>query len=197
MKKYIAALALALVSGLALAATEGAPQGGHKPPPAANMKDALGLTDEQVQKMREIRDGGGTREEMQQVLTPEQRAKATNLKKEHRGERPERKARMQQQLDLSDEQMKKMEQIRKDGGSREELRAVLTPEQQTKFDAMRSKHEGKRPAPAAKSVAPPAAKPVKNPAEPSAENTTDKPTDTPADEPMVEPANDPAAKPAN
>ena len=46
------------------------------------------------------------------------------------------------QAGLSDEQMKKMEEIRKQGGSREEMRAVLTPQQQAKFDALRSQRKG-------------------------------------------------------
>ena len=106
------------------------------------MQNELDLTDEQVKKMREIRDQGGSMAEMQAVLTPEQQAKAAKLRKEHAGEREERKARMQEHLGLSDEQKAKMAEIRKQGGSREEMRAVLTPEQQAKFDAKRSQHRG-------------------------------------------------------
>jgi Spy/CpxP family protein refolding chaperone len=109
------------------------------------MQNDLDLTDEQVKKMREIRDQGGSRAEMQAVLTPEQRAKMAASRKEHMGERDERMARMQEHLGLSEEQMTKMEAIRKEGGSREEMRAVLTPQQQTKFDAMRDRHQGKGP----------------------------------------------------
>jgi len=166
MKKPIMmALSLALLSGMALAQPADAPAGGPtaagKAPPAAQLKNDLDLTDEQAKKMREIRDGGGTREEMQAVLTPEQRTKAAALRKEHRGERKDRKARMQEQLGLSDEQMKKMQEIRRKGGQRDEVRAVLTPEQQAKFDALRSQHPGSAPkpaqAPAPKPAAPTAA----------------------------------------
>jgi Spy/CpxP family protein refolding chaperone len=80
-------------------------------------------------------------------LTPEQQAKAAEMRKEHKGDFAERKAQMQESLGLSDEQMAKMAEIRKDGGSREDMRAVLTPEQLTKFDAMRSQHGWKGPAP--------------------------------------------------
>ena len=82
MKKLITALAFTLVTGFAVAQTAGTspstsgPAAGGKHPNMEQMKDSLGLTDEQVQKMREIRDNGGTREEMNAVLTPEQRVKA-------------------------------------------------------------------------------------------------------------------------
>jgi len=146
VKKLLMALSLALLTSVALAQPAAAPadalQGDGKGPPIARMQNDLGLTDEQVKKMREIRDSGGTRAEMQAVLTPEQRVKAAALRKEHMGERGERKTRMQTELGLSNEQMTKMEEIRKAGGSREEIRAVLTPQQQAKFDALRSQYKG-------------------------------------------------------
>lgn len=144
-------LGLAFVSSVtlahfALAQPPGAPKSGGKPPHMAHIEDKLGLTDEQVQQMREIRDNGGSMADMRAVLTPEQQVKAAQMRKEHKGDRSERKAQMQQALGLSDEQMTKMAEIRKDGGSREEMRAVLTPEQLTKFDAMRSQRGWKGPA---------------------------------------------------
>ena len=146
MKNRVMALGLALVSSVVLAqapsAPQGGPQGDGKGLHMMRMQNELDLTDEQVKKMREIRDQGGGRAEMQAVLTPEQQAKAAALRKEHAGEREELQARMQQQLGLSEEQKTKMAEIRKQGGSREDMRAVLTPEQQAKFDAMRSQHQG-------------------------------------------------------
>jgi len=106
------------------------------------MQNELNLTDEQVKKMREIRDQGGSRAEMQAVLTPEQRARMAAHREEQTDEREERQARMQEHLGLSDEQKTKMAEIRKQGGSREDMRAVLTPQQQAKFDAMRNQHQG-------------------------------------------------------
>jgi Spy/CpxP family protein refolding chaperone len=47
-----------------------------------------------------------------------------------------------QQLDLSDEQKTQIQNIRKEGGSREEVRAVLTPEQQAKLDTAHEKNKG-------------------------------------------------------
>jgi len=148
MKKLVVALTLAIASSVALAESQSGSESGStsgaKTPPATSMQDELDLTDEQKKKMREIRDAGGTREEMQAVLTPEQQAKAAELRKERMGERADR---MKEELGLSSEQMAKIKDIRKAGGSREEVRAVLTPEQQVKFDAMRSEHQGQRQKP--------------------------------------------------
>jgi Spy/CpxP family protein refolding chaperone len=148
MKKSIVTLTMALVCGFAQAqtengATDSAAAASGKPPHMARMKNNLDLTDEQVQKMREIRDSGGSMADMRAVLTPEQQAKAAGMRKEQKGSKGDRRAQMQKNLGLSDEQMEKMAEIRKAGGSREEMRGVLTPEQQTKFDATRSKHEAK------------------------------------------------------
>ena len=148
MKKTIATITMALVCGMALAQTESESTDSStaksgKPPHMARMESALGLSDEQVQKMREIRDNGGSKADMRAVLTPEQQAKAAALQKERKGGDDGRRAQMQKSLGLSDEQMEKMSEIRKAGGSREEIRAVLTPEQQAKFDTMRGKAGGK------------------------------------------------------
>ncbi len=164
MKKFVMALSLVLVSNVVLAQPAAAPAGASpangKAPPIARVKDSLDLTDEQVKKMREIRDGGGTRAEMQAVLTPEQQAKAAALRKAHKSERGDRRDRMQEQLGLSDEQMKEMAAIRQKGGSRADMRAVLTPEQQTKFDALRSQKVGSGPKPPQPGAAKPAASPA-------------------------------------
>lgn len=142
MKKLIMALGLILASSVILAQPQGGPNVVDKAPPAAPMENELGLTDEQVKQMRAIRDAGGTRAAMQAVLTPEQEAKAAELRKERKGERA---SRMKEHLGLSDEQAAQIRAIRKEGGSREEIRAVLTPEQQAKLDEARGKHQGEGP----------------------------------------------------
>jgi len=142
MKKLIMALGLILASSVILAQPQGGPNGGDKAPPAARMENELGLTDEQVKQMRAIRDAGGTRAEMQAVLTPEQQAKAAELRKKRKDERANRMKRMKEELGLSDEQVTKIQAIRIEGGSREEVRAVLTQEQQAKFDQMHGKRKG-------------------------------------------------------
>jgi hypothetical protein len=52
----------------------------------------------------------------------------------------DRMARMQQHLGLSDGQVSEMQEIRANGGSREEMRAVLTDEQRAQADEMRARH---------------------------------------------------------
>lgn len=88
-----------LFSTFAMAQPDAPPAQGGKPPRIAQMEDKLGLTDEQVQKMRAIRDSGGSMADMRAVLTPEQKVKAAQLhkeNKEHNGALAEREARMQQ-----------------------------------------------------------------------------------------------------
>ena len=140
MKVLILALSLTLVSSAVLAQSEDEPPSGNKVAKLERMQNNLGLTDEQVEQMRDIRQEGGSREDMNAVLNPEQRAKAAKLRKTHKGKGGDRKPRLQQ-LDLSDEQKTQIQNIRKEGGSREEVRAVLTPEQQAKLDAAHEKHK--------------------------------------------------------
>ncbi len=166
MKHLIIALSLALVASIPLAQAAGEPPAAGKGATVKRIQADLNLTDEQIKKMRQIRDEGGTRAEMQAVLTPEQRAKSAALRNKHKSEGGDRKARMQEQLGLSDAQANQMAQIRQRGGSQEEMRAVLTPEQQAKFDTLRSQHPRAKPAqtPAAKPAAAPAANPAPAPA---------------------------------
>ena len=53
-------------------------------------------------------------------------------------------SRMQQALDLSDEQIEQIRQLRESGGSREEFRAILTPEQLAKLDDYRARRQADR-----------------------------------------------------
>jgi Spy/CpxP family protein refolding chaperone len=50
---------------------------------------------------------------------------------------------MQQQLDLTDAQVEEIRQIKAEGGSREEVKAVLTEEQQQKMQQHRKRMQGK------------------------------------------------------
>ena len=51
------------------------------------MQEHLGLSDEQLQQMQEIRAQGGTREEMHAVLTEEQQAKIKERHKNRHGDK--------------------------------------------------------------------------------------------------------------
>ena len=58
-------------------------------------------------------------------------------------ERAQRMERMKAHLELSDEQAAQIQQIRADGGSRDDIRAVLNEEQKAKMDEARKLHGGK------------------------------------------------------
>ena len=141
MKVFILTLALALASTTAMAAGKGGPHGGGKKH-MAHLQQELGLTQEQIAEMKEIRERGGSKEELHAVLTEEQQVKARELRSERQARRGERLTRMQQHLDLSDAQVAQMKEIREQGGSREEIHAVLTQEQQEKLAELRRAHHG-------------------------------------------------------
>jgi len=139
MKHITIALGLALISSLALGQPEvAAPQSGsdHK----RAMLQQLDLSPEQREKIREIRASGGGRDEVRAVLSEDQQSTLRTLKKSHNDPSGERARRMQAHLGLSDEQAEEIKSIREAGGSREEVRAVLTEEQQAKFDAVKKRH---------------------------------------------------------
>lgn len=124
---------LALVSTLAFAQP-----GGHR----GKLLEELDLTEAQQTEIREIRESGGGRDEIHAVLTDDQKARLEELRKEHRSKRGDRAGRLQKALDLSDEQVAEIREIHAAGGSRDEVRAVLTEEQQAAFDDMRARHKG-------------------------------------------------------
>ena len=66
-------------------------------------------------------------------------------------EKAQRLARMKAHLQLSDEQVAQMKQIRAEGGNRDDIRAILTQEQQQKWDEARKRHrqKGNKNAPSA------------------------------------------------
>ena len=99
-------------------------------------------SDDQMAQMKEIREQGGGREEMRAILTEDQQAKMKGLRESHAGKSEERIARMQKHLDLSDDQVQQIREIREQGGGREEVQAILTEEQQGKVKEAR-KHRGK------------------------------------------------------
>ncbi len=83
-KLLILILGLAVTSAVTYAGEDtgnnkGKHHGGDR---MARMQENLGLSDEQVEQIRHIRETGGSREDMRAVFTEEQRA----LMKEHRGQ---------------------------------------------------------------------------------------------------------------
>ena len=138
MKTVILTIGLLVVSSYAVAEGQG-----DKRMRREQIKQELDLSDEQVKKMRAIRAEGGTRADMDAVLTEQQRSRANAMREEHGQRRAERMGNMKEHLHLSEGQIAEMEEIRKQGGSREELRAVLTDEQRIELNAWRDKHKGR------------------------------------------------------
>lgn len=141
MKHLIAAMTLA---ALGAAATGPALA---EPPPHAERRHIfaeLELTDAQRERIREIRAEGGDRDAIRAVLTDEQRAKL-DAAREGRGKDPGRRAEhLKRELGLSDAQAQEIREIFDAGGTREEVRAVLTEEQRGKLDALRAQKKAQR-----------------------------------------------------
>ena len=132
MKRLIVVATLVTATALAMAE----PPRGH----GGRMADELNLSEEQRQEMRAIRDAGGSREDVEAVLTDEQREQAKALREEHQGRRAQRIEYLQGELDLTDDQVSQMRDIVESGGRREDVREVLTEEQQVRFDEIRKEH---------------------------------------------------------
>ncbi|MDH3993108.1 MAG: hypothetical protein OEV47_09350 [Gammaproteobacteria bacterium] len=144
MKTFIITLGLLLTATTALAERQGGPQDGDRDGHRARMQQELGLSEQQIQQMREIREQGGSREDMRAVMTEEQQTRAQEMRKSRQGDHAQRMNRMKEQLELSDEQVTQMQQIREQGGSREDMHAVLTEQQQAKLAEKRGAHQGKK-----------------------------------------------------
>ena len=129
--------ALVLIAGASWAGHHGKGDGDR----LERMRQHLDLSDAQVEEMRRIREEGGSREDMRAVLTEEQQAKARQARETH-GDKMRK--RMREDLDLTDEQVAEMRRIRDEGGSREDMHAVLTDEQRAKLDAKRAQHQERK-----------------------------------------------------
>ena len=133
MKALAMAMGLLMAATVAVAERPDSTHDGKHAQRRAHLQKELELSDEQVQQMREIREQGGTREEIQAVLTPEQQEKMATIRANNEGKRAQRMTRMQAHLELTDEQVAQMREIREQGGSREDMHAILTEEQKAKI----------------------------------------------------------------
>ncbi len=103
----------------------------------------LGLTGEQQQELRAIFRRGGRFEEMEAILTPEQRATFQSIYTKNMKLRAQREALVQQELGLSPEQIEEMETLRANGGSQAEVQAIMTDEQRAKFQQLLNNSRGR------------------------------------------------------
>jgi Spy/CpxP family protein refolding chaperone len=124
----------ALIAGIAAIAITAAPTVVQAEPNNSRMGGAeLNLTTEQKAQLQQI--GQETRSQIESLLTPQQREqlKANASQAPRTGNRQAATA----QLNLSDEQISKIQQIRK--SSEERMQAVLTAEQLEKIRQFRRK----------------------------------------------------------
>lgn len=135
MKHVIVTLLLALASTLALAEAEQAST------PASAAAPKIVITEEQKVEIRALVEAGSSRRDARlQVLTEEQ---LDGLSRQ-RATKSTRADSVLGKLDLSDEQKAQIAEIRANGGSRKDVRAVLTAEQVTKYDEMRWKRNANK-----------------------------------------------------
>lgn len=114
---------------------------------AQQKKNRLNLTDAQKTQMRQIREA--TRQQIENVLTPEQRNTLRTAMEQRRQQRGQQQAQQRGQrgqvwssLNLSAEQQAQIKRIRDE--SRQRMQAVLTPEQQQQMQQMRQERQNRR-----------------------------------------------------
>lgn len=86
MNKTLISLLVAAVVAAPLAFAEGKnKQGGEhrNKQRAAHMQEQFGVSDDQLSQMREIRDDGGSREDVRAVLTDDQRSQMRQWRKDN------------------------------------------------------------------------------------------------------------------
>ena len=136
--KQISRLKLLLLLAGTLSLTLSAPmmtaaQAQTNPPtaPPPRQHNWLNLTPEQQAKMQQIRQA--EREQMNNILTAEQRATLQTARQNRQNPRN-----VFESLNLTDEQKTRIEQVRR--RSREQMDAILTPEQRQQMQQRRPPH---------------------------------------------------------
>jgi periplasmic protein CpxP/Spy len=109
--------------------------------------ERLGLTDAQKTQIKDIRSN--SRAQMEAILTSEQKQQLEAAKQAHQGQPRQERGQGQRpkrgfaSLNLTEEQKTKMREIRE--SEKNQIQAILTPEQQQKFqefqDNMRSRRQ--------------------------------------------------------
>ncbi|MCV3213146.1 hypothetical protein OGM63_06340 [Plectonema radiosum NIES-515] len=109
--------------------------------------ERLGLTDAQKTQIKDIRSN--SRAQMEAILTSEQKQQLEAAKQAHQGQSRQERGQGQRpkrgfaSLNLTEEQKTKMREIRE--SEKNQIQAILTPEQQQKFqefkDNMRSRRQ--------------------------------------------------------
>ncbi len=101
----------------------------------------INLTDAQKQQLRQIHED--TRSQIEGVLTPEQKAKLAEFKKQKpSGQNRENRQDIMSSLNLTDAQKAQIKQIRQQ--QKEKMDAVFTPEQKQQIQKMRQEGQQNR-----------------------------------------------------
>lgn len=117
---------------------------------AQGKRNLLNLTDAQKTQMRQIREA--TRQQIENVLTQEQKDKLRAAREQRREQRGQQQAQQGGQrrgqrgqlwstLNLTSEQQAQIQRIRQE--SRQKMQAVLTPEQQQQMQQMRQNRQNR------------------------------------------------------
>ena len=131
---------LFLASGISLAQ----PLEGKQAKQIVHMQDQLGLTDEQIGKIREIDSQGGGPGEIRSVLTQDQLSQLQERRlkqKRNKEKQRDRMDAMQKELDLSDSQMEQIREISARGSQKDQIMALLTDAQKVKMKDFRKKYD--------------------------------------------------------
>lgn len=141
MKKILFPLCLVVASVATFAESADPVKADNRPGAWLESQTKLGITKEQQQEMWKIRSAGGTREEIDAVLTPEQREGVKDMRK-RKGANPQKALeRLQGRVDLTDEQVVEMRVIAQKKGSRKEMMDVLTKEQRASLRESRQQRK--------------------------------------------------------
>jgi len=97
---------------------------------------SLGLSDSQKAQIKQIHSS--TREQIQQIITPEQKQAFKTAMQNHQGFKAARQA-----MNLTDEQKSQLKQVWQ--SSHDQIQAVLTPSQQTQLEQLRQQWRANHP----------------------------------------------------
>jgi len=96
----------------------------------------LGLSDSQTEQIKQIHSS--TREQIQQIITPEQKQAFKTAMQNHQGFKAARQA-----MNLTDEQKSQLKQVWQ--SSHDQIQAILTPSQQTQLEQLRQQWRANHP----------------------------------------------------
>jgi molybdenum-dependent DNA-binding transcriptional regulator ModE len=139
LKEIVAATALVIMGfSMPTAAAQENKAKPSKEERLVRMQEHLNLSDDQVEEIRTVHSNGGGRDQVSAILTDDQREQLKSFRKSGKEERINK---MQEHLDLSDEQVSQIHAIKENGGGRKEIAAVLTDDQRQQMHDFKKNHK--------------------------------------------------------